>query len=91
MVVENCVNYVGVDLNTASAPLLSYISGISKSLAENIISYREKNKGLKTRKDLLSVSRFTNKVYEQCAGFLRIYDGEDALTQLSFTPRDMRL
>ena len=86
VVVENCVNYVGVDLNTASAPLLSYISGISKSLAENIISYREKNKGLKTRKDLLSVSRFTNKVYEQCAGFLRIYDGEDAFDSTFIHP-----
>lgn len=78
-VVEGCVNFVGVDLNTASAPLLSYISGIGSSVADNIVKYREKNGQFKNRKELLKVSRFTNKVFEQSAGFLRIYHGDNAL------------
>lgn len=78
-VVESCVNYCGVDLNTASAPLLSYISGIGPSVAENIVKYREKNKGIKNRAELLSVPRFTQKVFEQSAGFLRIYQSENPL------------
>lgn len=78
-VVENCVNYVGVDLNTASAPLLSYVSGIGPSVANNIVSQREKIGGFKKREDLLGVSRFSQKVFEQAAGFLRIYNGENPL------------
>jgi uncharacterized protein len=78
-IVESCVNYVGVDLNTASAPLLSYISGIGPTLAQNIIKFREKEGGLKTRTDILKVPRFTAKIFEQAAGFLRIYNGETAL------------
>lgn len=78
-VVENCVNYVGVDLNTASAPLLSYISGIGPSIAENIVKTREKQGKFKSRADLLSVSRFSEKIFQQSAGFLRIYNGENPL------------
>lgn len=78
-VVENCVNFVGVDLNTASSPLLSYVSGIGPSLADNIVKLREKTGGFKKREDLLKVSRFSEKIFEQCAGFLRIYDGENPL------------
>lgn len=75
-VVEDCVNYVGVDLNTASAPLLSHISGITDALAQNIVSYREENGGFKTRQELLKVQRFGPKVFEQAAGFLRLYSSE---------------
>ena len=78
-IVESCVNYVGVDLNTASAPLLSFVSGIGPSVAENVIKYREKIKGFKTRDQLLKVGRFSEKVFEQSAGFLRIYEGENPL------------
>lgn len=78
-VTENCVNYVGVNLNTASAPLLSYVSGIGSTLAKNIVSFREKIKGFKNRKQLLEVPRFSDKVFEQSAGFLRIYDGQNPL------------
>jgi len=78
-VVENCVNYVGVDLNTASAPLLSFISGIGPTLAQNIVKYRSKAGGMKNREELLKVSRFSPKVFEQSAGFLRIYGGESPL------------
>lgn len=78
-VVESCVNYVGVDLNTASAPLLSYVSGIGPALAQNVIKYREQNGGFKNRKEILKVSRFSPKIFEQAAGFLRIYNGEEPL------------
>src|SRR5690606_18230628 len=78
-VVESCVNFVGVDLNTASAPLLSYVSGIGPTVAENVVKHREKIGGFKTRAELLKVSRFSPKVYEQAAGFLRIYNGENPL------------
>ncbi len=78
-VVENCVNYVGVDLNTASAPLLSYISGIGPQLAKQIVSHREKKGLFKKRQDLLEISRFGQKNFEQAAGFLRIYEGENPL------------
>lgn len=78
-VVENCVNFVGVDLNTASAPLLSFISGIGPGLAGNIVKKRETLGGFKSREELLKVSRFTPKVFEQSAGFLRIYNGENPL------------
>ena len=76
-VVENCVNFVGVDLNTASAPLLSYISGVGPTLADNIVKYRSKKSGFKNRQELLKVARFTPKIFEQSAGFLRIYDAEN--------------
>lgn len=78
-VVENCVNFVGVDLNTASAPLLSYISGIGPTVAGNIVKYREKNGQFKGREELLKVGRFSPKVFEQSAGFLRIYNGQNPL------------
>lgn len=78
-VVESCVNFVGVDLNTASAPLLSYVSGIGPSVAQNVVKYRDQHGGFKNRSELLKVSRFTQKVFEQSAGFLRIYSGAEAL------------
>lgn len=78
-VVESCVNYVGVDLNTASAPLLSYVSGIGPTVAQNVIKYRDQNGTFKSRQDLLKVSRFSQKVFEQSAGFLRIYNGPHPL------------
>jgi protein Tex len=78
-VVESCVNYVGVDLNTASAPLLSYVSGIGPSVASNVVKYREENKGFKNRSELLKVPRFSQKIFEQSAGFLRIYQGQNPL------------
>ena len=85
-VVEDCVNKVGVDLNTASAPLLEYISGISKAVAKNIVVYREENGSFKTRKELLKVSKLGPKAFEQCAGFLRINDGKDPLDMTSVHP-----
>lgn len=78
-VVEDCVNKVGVDLNTASASLLEYISGISKTVAKNIVLYREENGSFKNRKELLKVPKLGPKAYEQCAGFLRIYSGDESL------------
>lgn len=74
-VVENVVNSVGVDLNTASPSLLEYVSGISSSLAQSIVSYREKNGPFKSREELLKVNKLGPKAYEQCAGFLRIRNG----------------
>ena len=73
------MNFVGVDINTASAPLLSFISGIGPSLANNIVKKREGLGGFKKRDELLKVSRFTPKIFEQSAGFLRIYNGENPL------------
>ncbi len=78
-VVESCVNYVGVDLNTASAPLLAYVSGIGPTLAGNVVKFREQNGGFKNRKDILKIPRFSAKIFEQAAGFLRIYNGEEPL------------
>src|SRR5699024_6475078 len=78
-VVEDCVNRVGVDLNTASASLLEYVSGISKAIAKNIVAYREENGSFGSRKELLNVAKLGPKAYEQCAGFLRIRDGEEPL------------
>jgi uncharacterized protein len=78
-VVEDCVNYVGVDLNTTSYHLLSYISGIGPKLAKNIVEFREKNGRFKKRTDLLNIARFTEKVFQQSAGFLRIYQGDHPL------------
>ena len=85
-VVEDCVNSVGVDLNTASASLLEYISGINKTLAKNIVSYREENGKFKNRKELLKVPKLGPKAYEQCAGFLRITDGSEILDTTSVHP-----
>ncbi|MGN0348992.1 MAG: Tex family protein [Roseburia sp.] len=78
-VVEDCVNKVGVDLNTASASLLEYISGISKTIAKNIVAYREENGKFTARNQLLKVAKLGPKAYEQCAGFLRIHDGKNPL------------
>ncbi len=78
-VVEDCVNKVGVDLNTASASLLEYISGISKSIAKNIVIYREQNGAFKSRAELLKVAKLGPKAYEQCAGFMRIIGGKNPL------------
>jgi uncharacterized protein len=78
-VVESCVNFVGVDLNTASAPLLSYVSGIGPALAGNVVKFREQSGGFKNRKEILKVPRFSAKIFEQAAGFLRIYNGEEPL------------
>ncbi len=85
-VVEDCVNKVGVDLNTASAPLLTYISGISKVIAKNIVDYREANGKFQSRDELLKVPKLGPKAYEQCAGFLRIHDGKNALDDTSVHP-----
>ncbi len=85
-VVEDCVNNVGVDLNTASASLLEYISGINKTLAKNIVEYREENGKFSTRKELLKVAKLGPKAFEQCAGFLRITDGKEVLDSTSVHP-----
>ncbi len=85
-VVEDCVNKVGVDVNTASAPLLEHISGITKTLAKNIITYREEHGRFDSRKELLKVSKLGPKSFEQCAGFLRITDGAQPLDATSVHP-----
>ncbi len=85
-VVEDCVNKVGVDLNTASASLLEYISGISKAVAKNIVAYREENGRFTDRKELLKVAKLGPKAYEQCAGFMRIYDGKNPLDTSAVHP-----
>ena len=85
-VVEDCVNKVGVDLNTASAPLLSYISGISSAVAKNIVAYREENGRFKSRKELLKVAKLGPKAFEQCAGFMRIQGGKNPLDSTSVHP-----
>ena len=85
-VVEYCVNNVGVDLNTASASLLQYISGISKPIAKNIVSYREENGRFMSRKQLLKVAKLGPKAFEQCAGFMRISDGDNPLDGTSVHP-----
>ncbi|MER5557642.1 Tex family protein [Streptomyces sp. NPDC002506] len=85
-VVEDCVNGVGVDVNTASAPLLSRVSGIGSGLAENIVAHRDTNGPFRSRRALKDVARLGPKAYEQCAGFLRIRDGEDPLDASSVHP-----
>lgn len=85
-VVEGCVNKVGVDLNTASASLLEYISGISKAIAKNIVAYREENGRFISRAQLLKVAKLGPKAYEQCAGFMRIVDGKNPLDATSVHP-----
>ena len=85
-IVEDCVNNVGVDLNTASAPLLEYVSGISMTIAKNIVEYREENGQFQSRKDLLSVAKLGPKAFEQCAGFMRIREGKEPLDYTSVHP-----
>lgn len=85
-VVEDCVNKVGVDLNTASASLLEYISGISKVIAKNIVIYREENGKFKSRRELLKVAKLGPKAFEQCAGFMRISGGKNPLDSTSVHP-----
>lgn len=85
-VVEDCVNKVGVDLNTASASLLEYISGISKVIAKNIVAYREENGRFESRKELLKVAKLGPKAFEQCAGFTRITGGKNPLDATSVHP-----
>ena len=85
-VVEDCVNKVGVDLNTASAPLLSYISGISGAIAKSIVAYREENGRFTDRKQLLKVAKLGPKAFEQCAGFMRIQNGTNPLDGTSVHP-----
>ena len=85
-VVEDCVNRVGVDLNTASASLLEYISGISKAIAKNIVVYREENGRFESRSQLLKVAKLGPKAYEQCAGFMRITDGKNPLDATGVHP-----
>ena len=85
-VVEDCVNKVGVDLNTASAPLLSYISGISSAIAKNIVGYREENGRFSDRKELMKVAKLGPKAFEQCAGFMRIMEGKNPLDATGVHP-----
>ena len=85
-VVEDCVNRVGVDLNTASASLLEYISGVSKTIAKNIVAYREENGRFRDRRELLKVAKPGPKAYEQCAGFMRILGGDNPLDATSVHP-----
>ena len=85
-VVEDCVNKVGVDVNTASVPLLSYVSGINKSIAKNIVQYREENGVFTDRKQFMKVSKLGPKAYEQCAGFLRIRNGRNPLDNTAVHP-----
>jgi len=85
-VVEDCVNSVGVDLNTASKPLLEHISGLTKSTAKNIVKYRDKNGKFTNRQQLMEVSRLGEKAFEQAAGFLRIYDGDNPLDKTGVHP-----
>ena len=89
-VVEDCVNSVGVDLNTASPSLLSYIAGINSAVAKNIAAYREENGRFTNRRQLLKVSKLGNKAYEQCAGFLRISDGENVFDNTSVHPESYK-
>ena len=88
--VEDCVNRVGVDLNTASASLLEYISGINKTIAKNIVAYREENGQFKNRRQLLKVPKLGPKAYEQCAGFMRIPGGENPLDRTSVHPESYK-
>lgn len=89
-VVEDCVNSVGVDLNTASAPLLSYISGINSSIASNIVKYRESEGSFSSRAQLKKVPKLGPKAFEQCAGFLRITDGKNILDNTSVHPESYK-
>jgi uncharacterized protein len=90
-VVEDCVNSVGVDLNTASYSLLQYVAGVNKTVAKNIVSFREKNGKFNSREELKTVSRLGDKVYEQCAGFLRITDGKNYLDKTAVHPESYEI
>ena len=85
-VLENCVNSVGVDVNTASCSLLEYVAGISGTVAKNIVAYREENGAFHDRKELLKVSKLGKKAFEQCAGFLRVHDGKNPLDDTAVHP-----
>ena len=85
---EDCVNFVGVNLNTASFSILSYISGIGPSLAKSIVAHREKNQVFKTRQDLLKVPRFTDKIFLQAAGFLRVEESENPFDRTFVHPEN---
>ncbi len=89
-VVEDCVNNVGVNLNTASVSLLKYVSGINKTIAQNIYDYREKNGEFKNREELKNVPKLGEKAFEQCAGFLRIVDGEEPLDNTGVHPESYK-
>ena len=89
-VVEDCVNKVGVDLNTASVSLLEYVSGISKAIAKNIVTYRDENGLFNTRQELLKVPKLGSKAFEQCAGFLRIRDGKNPLDNTGVHPESYK-
>ncbi len=89
-VVEDCVNSVGVDLNTATPSLLQYVAGISGAIAKNIVNYRDENGKYSARKELLKVARLGNKAYEQCAGFLRIADAKNPLDNTSVHPESYK-
>ena len=89
-VVEDSVNKVGVDLNTATPSLLTYISGINAAIAKNIVDYRNENGGFKSRKELLKVKRLGQKAYEQCAGFLRVSESEELLDNTSVHPESYK-
>lgn len=90
-VVEDCVNNVGVDLNTASTALLQYVSGISKSIAKNIVTFREENGKFTDRKEIKKVKQLGDKAFEQCAGFLRITDGENPLDKTAVHPESYEI
>lgn len=90
-VVEDCVNTVGVDLNTASAPLLQYISGITKTTAKNIVAYREENGRFTARRELLKVPKLGPKAFEQCAGFMRISKGKEPLDNTGVHPESYKI
>ncbi|MCD8078767.1 MAG: RNA-binding transcriptional accessory protein [Lachnospiraceae bacterium] len=89
-VVEDCVNRVGVDLNTASASLLAYVSGVNKTIAKNIVSYREEHGAFRSRRELLKVPKLGPRAYEQCAGFLRIRGGDNPLDMTAVHPESYR-
>lgn len=89
-VVEDCVNSVGVDLNTASFSLLSYVSGINSAVAKNIVAYREENGKFTDRKELMKVSKLGKKAFEQCAGFLRVRDGKNPLDNTAVHPESYK-
>jgi len=89
-VVESCVNFVGVNLNTASASLLAYVSGLNSTLAKNVVTYRNENGAFKKRKELIKVPRFGPKSFEQSAGFLKIKDGIDPLDQSAVHPENYK-
>ena len=89
-VVEDCVNKVGVDLNTASASLLEYISGVSKMIAKNIVAYREENGAFTNRRQLLKVAKLGPNAFEQCAGFMRIAGGDNPLDGTSVHPESYK-